>query len=1042
MAKRMLIDATHTEETRAVVVSGNRLEEFDFESTTKTQLKGNIYLAKVTRVEPSLQAAFVDYGGNRHGFLAFSEIHPDYYRIPVADREALLAEVSSQDEDIDIEDSGVEEVEDDGMDTTSPHDDDGVVAAEDESAGEGEPADDDDSAEPAAEAAQLDETDGETDDETADADADQPAEAVAQPDEDDRSDPEAPDPQAEDTAATDESDAAVAAEASPEEPGAGAAKDQHPDDAEDKDAEDEKDGTPKPWYARMDQEDIVVRGKKSDEPDAQDAADDDEPKLAQSDGETGDAEEDDDPEAPAAADQTPETEADVTAAAGDATDGDPDTIRPADTDDTPEPNADATSGDHGADDAEAADATAGEAEDADPPADGETARTPSPRRRRGRSRRDRDVESVGGEDGEDFERGKSWHRRYRIQEVISRRQILLVQVAKEERGNKGAALTTYISLAGRYCVLMPNTPRGGGISRKIANPKDRRKLKEIVGGLNIPPGMAVIVRTAGAQRTKAEIRRDYEYLLKLWDEIRERTLQSTAPSLIHEEANLIKRSIRDLYSKDIDEVLVEGDEGYKTAKSFMKLLMPSHAKRVKAYKEEAMPLFHRYQVEQQIDNIYSPTVQLKSGGYIVLNATEALVAIDVNSGRATRERNIEETAYRTNLEAADEIARQLRLRDLAGLIVIDFIDMEEGRNRYNVERRLKEAMKHDRARIQLGRISAFGLLEMSRQRLRPSIAEISAQPCPTCGGSGVVRSIESSALQILRAIEEEGMRQRTKTVTVSLPAEVAFYIMNNKRTALADIEARYELNVFLRGDDKLVPPDHELEISDGDDDDVPARSRKKSDDAEDGERGKKRRRRRRSRADDADDADTAAEDIDADEESDDAEKEGKAGKRGSRRRGRRGGRKRKKADGDAADGADDKEADDGAENAEAASASGSPTVADAAEDEAGDEDEDKPRRRRRRRGTGRGRKADADAGNGNDAEATAESNADDAAKPSQESAPEPVTAEPEAPPASPEPTPEPVAAEGGTARPLDDEPQAGSSGRRRGGWWSLGRNGG
>ena len=597
MTTRMLIDATHPEETRVVVVSGNRLDDFDYESSQKSQLKGNIYLAKVTRVEPSLQAAFVDYGGNRHGFLAFNEIHPDYYRIPISDREELLqqeaAEAESEEEDIDS------------------HDD-----AESDESGASEP---------------------------------EPVETL----------------------------------------------DDEPGDASE----------------------------------AAEATDDD----------------------------------------GDAPD---------------DGNADEAAGaEAGTDEARHAD-PAGEPAESEP-ADGDE----EPRRGRGRgsraARADRSVDTVGGDEIEDIgQRRRRPQRRYRIQEVISRRQIILVQVAKEERGNKGAAITSYISLAGRYCVLMPNTPRGGGISRKISNMADRKRLKKILDDFDIPDGMAVIVRTAGARRTKAEIRRDYEYLLKLWDEIRERTLQSTAPALIHEEGNLIKRSIRDLYSKEIDEVLVEGDTGYRTAKNFMKLLIPSHAKRVKAYKEPKIPLFQRYQIEAQIDNIQSPAVQLKSGGSIVLNATEALVAIDVNSGRATRERNIEETALKTNLEAADEIARQLKLRDLAGLIVIDFIDMEDGRNRHAVERRLKNAMATDRARIQIGRISAFGLLEMSRQRLRPSVIEISSNTCPTCGGSGLIRSTESTALTVLRAIEEEGTRQRAEEITVCVPPQVAFYILNQKRARI------------------------------------------------------------------------------------------------------------------------------------------------------------------------------------------------------------------------------------------------------------------
>ncbi|MBV8738916.1 MAG: Rne/Rng family ribonuclease [Alphaproteobacteria bacterium] len=422
------------------------------------------------------------------------------------------------------------------------------------------------------------------------------------------------------------------------------------------------------------------------------------------------------------------------------------------------------------------------------------------------------IETLGGDEFEEVETQRSRvHRHYKIQEVIRRRQIMLVQVTKEERGNKGAALTTYLSLAGRYCVLMPNTARGGGVSRKITNLADRRRLKEILEELEIPEGMGVIVRTAGAERSKAEIKRDYEYLLRLWNEIRELTLRSTAPALIYEEGDLIKRSIRDLYTRDIDEVLVEGEEGYRTAKAFMKMLMPSHAKRVQPYRDPQIGLLHRFQVESQIDAIHSPVVQLRSGGYVVIDQTEALVAIDVNSGRATRERNIEETALRTNLEAAEEIARQLRLRDLAGLIVIDFIDMEEHRNQGAVERRLKEALRSDRARIQVGRISPFGLLEMSRQRLRSSLTEASTQPCPHCGGTGFIRSTESTALYVLRSIEEEGMRRRSAEVCVYVPTTVALYILNYKRESLAQLEARYGIHVLVARDDSLIPPAFRLE---------------------------------------------------------------------------------------------------------------------------------------------------------------------------------------------------------------------------------------
>ncbi|MBT6911515.1 MAG: ribonuclease E/G, partial [Rhodospirillaceae bacterium] len=407
-------------------------------------------------------------------------------------------------------------------------------------------------------------------------------------------------------------------------------------------------------------------------------------------------------------------------------------------------------------------------------------------------------------------RGRS-RRSYKIQEVIKRRQILLIQVVKEERGNKGAALTTYLSLAGRYCVLMPNTARGGGISRKIANQTARRKLKDIVSDLDVPQGMGVIVRTAGQSRTKSEIRRDFEYLLRLWDSVRDLTLDSTAPSVVYEEADLIKRAIRDMYAKDIDEILVDGEEGYRVAKDFMRMLMPSHAKKVQPYRER-IPLLHRYQVEQQLDSMHSNVVQLKSGGYLVFAQTEALVAVDVNSGRSTKERNIEETALKTNLEAASEVGRQLRLRDLAGLVVIDYIDMDENRNNRAVERRMKDALKDDRARIQVGRISSFGLMELSRQRLRPSLFEASTKVCEICAGSGFVRTTESTALHVLRTIEEEGIRGRAAQLTVHAPADVALYLLNQKRDHLAEIEQRYGMGVHILGDDELVSPDCRVTI--------------------------------------------------------------------------------------------------------------------------------------------------------------------------------------------------------------------------------------
>ncbi len=646
MTKRMLIDATHPEETRVVLLDGNQLENFDVEVSSRRQLKGNIYLAKVVRVEPSLQAAFVDYGGNRHGFLAFSEIHPDYYQIPVSDREEALA-VQSAAEDVSEE-------------TTTPAESEAVVS-----------------------------------------------------------------------------------------------------------------------------DDEVSNG-----------------------------------------------------------------------------TAEATGG--GADET---------------------------------------VETVGGDDVAEIEethkRVSRQVKHYKIQEVIKRRQVLLIQVVKEERGNKGAALTTYLSLAGRYCVLMPNTARGGGISRKITNPAERKQLKAILSDLDVPEGMAVILRTAGIGRTKAEIKRDFEYLIRLWNQVRNLTLESSAPTLVHEEGDIVRRTIRDLYSRDIEDVQVEGEEAYRAAKDFMKLLIPSHARRVKQYKGADAPIFRHFGVEGQLDAIHNPIAHLRSGGYIVINPTEALVSIDVNSGRATKERNIEETALKTNLEAADEVARQLRLRDLAGLIVIDFIDMEVNRNNAQVERRMKDALKNDRARIQVGRISPFGLLEMSRQRMRPSLIETSSEPCPYCGGTGIRRSTESTALVVLRAIDEEGAQRRAQELTVHVPTAVALYILNYKRDALAELEAKYAMAVVLVDDDSLIPPDLHMErtknLNGETISEMVATTRTDTSD----DLGSKRRRRRRGRKRGEGDEvvlETAQEphDTAVEETAGEGEVAAEEDKPKRRRRSRRGGRRRRK----------------------------------------------------------------------------------------------------------------------------------------------------
>ncbi|MGH7046089.1 MAG: Rne/Rng family ribonuclease, partial [Stellaceae bacterium] len=787
MAKRMLIDATHPEETRVVVVNGNRLEEFDFESSTKQQVKGNIYLAKVTRVEPSLQAAFVEYGGNRHGFLAFSEIHPDYFRIPVADRDPAGSNTHYANADaVEILDGTAEDT---GVPLAAALPDPVVIIA-------APSRDDAAAADPVADRMERGEPSAGRLAPGADDAGDRAAawwptteSAVSEPAGDDTTsahtrggDPGAGNPGRSDPGGGDPGASADIGIAAPRPP---LIADQATGDAPDRDKadagtkEEEVEGAAADFAARREEDAIrpapVASIAAPSEREAVVVA-----TTPQPDEPIRDEPIRDEPVWDEPAGYAPLRTADAVI----------------------EAPAAATIAWTSAPDAVHRDTIAAGLEEiaADPAAVG------------GDSGEAEIIETIGGDEFDDAERQRSHApRHYKIQEVTKRRQIMLVQVTKEERGNKGAALTTYLSLAGRYCVLMPNTARGGGVSRKITSITDRRRLKDILEELDIPDGMGVIVRTAGAERSRAEIKRDYEYLLRLWNEIRELTLQSTAPAVIYEEGNLIKRSIRDLYTRDIDEVLVEGEDGYRTAKSFMKMLMPSHAKRVQPYRDLEIGLLHRFQVESQIDAIHSPIVQLRSGGYVVINQTEALVAIDVNSGRSTRERNIEETALRTNLEAAEEIARQLRLRDLAGLIVIDFIDMEEHRNQGAVERRLKDALKNERARIQVGRISPFGLLEMSRQRLRPSLVEASTQPCPHCGGTGFIRSTESAALYVLRSIEEEGMRRRSAEVCVYVPTAVALYILNHKRDSLAQLEARYGVHVLVARDDALIPPAFRLE---------------------------------------------------------------------------------------------------------------------------------------------------------------------------------------------------------------------------------------
>jgi ribonuclease E len=767
MGNKMLIDATHPEETRVVVLRGHRVEEFDFESASRKQLRGNIYLAKVTRVEPSLQAAFVNYGGNRHGFLAFSEIHPDYYQLPMAERQALKRE---EERDSRAAARGGESYTN-GGNGDDDHDEPPQPTASMIAAFEPNPADDFDD------------------------------------DEDDQ-----------------ENQTAALEAALPVTKYSGSIDDGQPDEAE-------------------------ARGE-------------------------------------IASDYRPAQEND-------------------DFVDLPAPVT--IGGEEGA-------SFSGEDDDA---GDGEEAPEAD------------HVESVGSEDA--LEELPQRHRRrrriYKIQEVIKRGQIMLVQVVKEERGNKGAALTTYLSLAGRYTVLMPNTASGGGISRKIASPADRKRLREIASELEVSDGMGLIIRTAGAARTKTEIKRDYEYLLRLWENVRDLTLNSTAPCLVYEEGDLIKRSIRDLYNREIDEVLVAGDDAYKDAKEFMRMLMPSHAKNVQPYKDPE-PVFTRYEVERQLNAMFSPQVTLPSGGYIIINQTEALVAVDVNSGKSTREFSIEDTALKTNLEAAEEISRQLRLRDLAGLIVVDFIDMEERRNNRSVERKLKECLRNDRARIQVGRISHFGLLEMSRQRIRTGMVEGSTTQCAHCQGTGFVRSTESVALSVLRSLED-WLRTNTPCDlnAVSSP-EVALYILNQKRTYLRDIESRHGVVISVTASDRMHGANFYIEkvsvvlpgerpgngaVSQSDRIIVPFES-DQGDGGDDKNRRSRRKRRRRGRGgdeqetlatspvsagrrhapveaaeDDEDDEDTRDAPREARQDTDTGEDGGKSRRR-SRRRGRRGGR--------------------------------------------------------------------------------------------------------------------------------------------------------
>ncbi|MEM9221473.1 MAG: Rne/Rng family ribonuclease [Pseudomonadota bacterium] len=848
MTNKMLIDAIHPEETRVVVLRDKRVEDFDFESASRKPLRGNIYLAKVTRVEPSLQAAFVEYGGNKHGFLAFSEIHPDYYQIPQADRQALIAELEAEE------------------------------------------------AEPAPKESSRRSRSSRSRSKSAKSDA-----AAS-----DRTESEAAADEDQDLGAADEATESVAPDAL------------EADAATDPDGDDRAETHDGEAVHAVDAEDVEAAPAEAEAADASDESADapvvEEEETAEADASAGESE------------PRSESDAGLEAVADDA-----------------------------APETEVADATS---------ADGEDETPPKPTRRRRSTKKSDDgladpvvteddethtVTSIGEADAleEVPERQRRAPRKnYKIQEVIKRRQILLVQVVKEERGTKGAALTTYLSLAGRYSVLMPNTNRGGGVSRKITDSSDRKRLKSLVAELEVPEGMGVILRTAGAARTKTEIKRDFEYLLRLWESVRDLTLQSIAPELVYEEGNLVKRAIRDLYSKEIGEVLVSGDAAYREAKDFMKMLMPSHAKNVKPYRE-ATPIFTAYGVEGQLDAMFSQTVTLPSRGSIVINPTEALVAIDVNSGRSTKESNIEDTATKTNLEAADEVARQLRLRDLAGLIVIDFIDMDDKRHIRQVEKRLKDALKMDRSRIQVGRISPFGLLEMSRQRIRQGMVESSMTQCPACSGSGHVRSTQSVALYCLRALEEHLLKSANNHVTLRTSSAVALYILNQKRSHLNELETRFGLEIGVDADERVNGQHLEIvqgpaverapgeeppvaQIADGaveEEDEAAEAEAADTEVAEERSGSSSRRRRRRRRrgggedgadarertAADAEDASADDEAVAADQESDseeasaaDGEREGdgSGNRRSRRRRGRRGGRRHRREDEGAIDGED------------------------------------------------------------------------------------------------------------------------------------------
>lgn len=878
MAKKMLIDATHAEETRVAVVDGNRLVEFDYESKLRKQLKGGIFLAKVTRVEPSLQAAFVNFGGNRHAFLPFSEIHPDYFRIPVADREALMAAqqaeieaaMAAEEAQIAAEEAALaaeEAAKNKASNVTEVAEpQETVVINADENVSESnvteviEASQEEVAVEPVAEQEEAEAEQAEQDDSEEEGDDETSSEESSE--------------------ATERQEGEVAADATGE---AAEAK-----------------VVPKFVYRGVTEINFetfeIVTGTTAEA-------------VAM------------DQDAAIKVEEWAKTQENIVRVR----------LHYRHTEEGVKKRSvwiayreDNTEIDH-----EVALAA-------------EQAEREKRRNNRGRGRgrgnfrgrggnnngggngrsggghnrgrhpmQNRQVEVLGGE-GVDSDQPfrPSLHRNYKIQEVIKRGQIMLIQVQKEERGNKGAAVTTYLSLPGRYCVLMPNSPRGGGVSRKIASFAERKRMRDILRELGTPDGMSVILRTAGVQREQDEIKRDLDYLVRLWNNIRELTLQSVAPAGIYEESNLVKRAVRDIYAGDIEEIQVAGENGFKQAKEFMKLLMPSSVKKVHQYKDDKYPLFHRYQVENQIAAMGEPTVELRSGGYLVINPTEALVSIDVNSGRATKERHIEETALKTNLEAAEEVARQLRLRDLGGLVVIDFIDMEDSRNNAKVERKLRDALSTDRARIQVGRISSFGLLELSRQRLNPSLTEAQFQKCPHCAGVGHIRTIDSAAILALRSIEEEGIRSRAGQVFLSVPNEIALYILNQKREMLADIERRYGFSVFVRVDEELAPTGYKLETIKATEDEesdvveqdsetmesvdeaISAENESSAAESADGEAQPSRGRSRNNRGRDRNRGDKPRDDKRDDKQRDDKPREDKP-RDGNREGGNRGGRNRK-----------------------------------------------------------------------------------------------------------------------------------------------------